>query len=108
MCNLLDTKDSKVIVVVLDGLANILQVSVKYSYIFTLKLLCLFIVSYLLQCAEKEGHLEQIAIIIEECGGLDKLEALQTHKNEEIYVKALNLIDSFFSNVSLRYYLKLL
>lgn len=74
MCNLLDTKDSKVIVVVLDGLANILQ------------------------CAEKEGHLEQIAIIIEECGGLDKLEALQTHKNEEIYVKALNLIDSFFSN----------
>nr|CAD7263071.1 unnamed protein product [Timema shepardi] len=72
-CNLLDSKDGKTVQVVLDGVSNILQT------------------------ADKMNEAVRVAIMIEECGGLDKLEALQNHENEAIYQKALNIIDSFFS-----------
>nr|CAD7399834.1 unnamed protein product [Timema cristinae] len=72
-CNLLDSKDGKTVQVVLDGVSNILQT------------------------ADKMNEVERVAIMIEECGGLDKLEALQNHENEAIYQKALNIIDNFFS-----------
>ncbi|CAL7951945.1 unnamed protein product [Xylocopa violacea] len=72
-CNLLEAKDWKIVVVVLDGLTNILN------------------------AAEKMKEVERVAIMIEEVGGLDKLEALQHHDAEQVYQKAIAMIDSFFS-----------
>ncbi|XP_072392047.1 importin subunit alpha-5-like [Diabrotica undecimpunctata] len=73
MCNLINSKDQKTVLVVLDGLNNILN------------------------AANKMGQVEKIAIMIEECGGLDGIEALQSHDNEKIYEKALSIIENYFS-----------
>lgn len=72
-CNLLLAKDWKTVIVVLDGLTNILNT------------------------AEKMGEVDRVAMMIEEVQGLDKLEALQHHENEEVYLKAVSMIDTFFS-----------
>lgn len=49
------------------------------------------------QIADKAGQSEELCLRIEELGGLDKIEALQTHDNEAIYKSSLNIIDRFFS-----------
>uniref|UniRef100_A0A8C6HZN7 Karyopherin subunit alpha 4 n=1 Tax=Mus spicilegus TaxID=10103 RepID=A0A8C6HZN7_MUSSI len=71
-CNLLTVKDAQVVQVVLDGLSNILKMA--------------------------EDQAETIANLIEECGGLEKIEQLQNHENEDIYKLAYEIIDQFFSS----------
>jgi len=71
-CDLLAAKDDKTVGVVLDGIANILTT------------------------AEKLAETDKVAMMVEECGGLDKIEQLQAHENETIYQKALQIIETFF------------
>lgn len=69
-CNLLSVKDAQVVNVVLDGINNILKMA--------------------------GDEPEHICGIIEECGGLDKIEGLQGHANEDIYKLSFEIIDTFF------------
>uniref|UniRef100_A0AAZ3PXQ2 Importin subunit alpha n=1 Tax=Oncorhynchus tshawytscha TaxID=74940 RepID=A0AAZ3PXQ2_ONCTS len=70
-CSLLSVKDSQVVQVVLDGLKNVLIMAGEEA--------------------------STIAEIIEECGGLEKIENLQQHENEDIYKLAFEIIDQYFS-----------
>lgn len=71
---LLYTSLWQIIQVVLDGLGNILKL------------------------AGQSGDIEAITSAIEECGGLDKIEKLQQHNNEDIYKLAYTIIDTYFSS----------
>jgi importin subunit alpha-2 len=73
LCECLKSKDTRMICLVLDAMCNILV------------------------AADKSGQLEPATIAVEECGGLDKIEQLQNHENEDVYRKALSVIEKFFA-----------
>lgn len=71
-CLLLGCKDPQVINVVLDGINNMLKMA--------------------------GDSVEQIANMVEECGGLDKIEGLQSHENVDIYKLAYEIIEQYFAD----------
>ncbi|ERT02843.1 karyopherin alpha [Sporothrix schenckii 1099-18] len=82
LCDLLACPDNKIIQVALDGLENILKVG------------------ELDRQAQGEGNdaINTYALFIEECGGMEKIHDCQTNANEEIYMKAYNIIEKYFSD----------
>lgn len=70
-CELLTCNDTQVIQVVLDGINNMLKMA--------------------------GSEVEGLANMIEECGGLDKIESLQNHENIDIYKLAFDIIEHYFS-----------
>ncbi|KAH9490909.1 Importin subunit alpha-1 [Bulinus truncatus] len=72
LCDLLASKDTKLLHVLLDGLTNILQ------------------------AADKVGQVDAISSMLEEVGGLDKIEHLQNHENQQVYKKAYDIIEKYF------------
>lgn len=76
LCELLTVTDAKIIQVALNGLENILRLGD--------------------QDAKAQGSVNQYAVLIEECYGLDKIEFLQAHENMDIYQKAYDIIDHYF------------
>ena len=78
LCDLLSVHDAKIVIVALTGIENILRIGneiVKES---------------------GAGTHNPYAIQVEECFGLDKIEYLQEHENEEIYRKAFDIIETYF------------
>jgi len=78
LCDLLPCADAKVTMVALEGIENILRNGKKE--------------------AAKTNQLNPYSDAVEECGGLDHLEALQRHDNEEIYDKAVKVIREYFES----------
>ncbi|KAF8107994.1 hypothetical protein N665_0115s0009 [Sinapis alba] len=79
LCDLLICPDPRIVTVCLEGLENILKISE----------------------ADKEmglnGGVNLYAQIVEESDGLDKIENLQSHDNNEIYEKAVKILERYWA-----------
>jgi hypothetical protein len=78
LCELFTCSNAKMIMVAMEGIENILRVGKKE--------------------ANENGGVNKFALNVEECSGLDKLEALQKHENEEIYDKAISILKNYFES----------
>jgi importin subunit alpha-1 len=76
LCDLLSAPDNRIILVALEGLENILKVGEKEA---------------------KDTGINEYAALVEECSGIDKLEQLQNHQHNEIYEKAVNILELYFA-----------
>ncbi|XP_057832178.2 importin subunit alpha-1-like [Cryptomeria japonica] len=77
LCDLLDCKDPKIVSVCLEGLENILKVGE----------------------AEKDlgnTSINSFAQLIDDAEGLEKIENLQNHDNEDIYEKAVKILETYW------------
>uniref|UniRef100_A0A673UH42 Importin subunit alpha n=1 Tax=Suricata suricatta TaxID=37032 RepID=A0A673UH42_SURSU len=76
LVNLLTIQDPKIIIIILD------------------------VLSLILKAAEKLSEKENMCLLMEEIGGVDKIEALQLHENPQVALTALNIIEKHFCEVS--------
>ncbi|KAH7645902.1 karyopherin alpha3 [Dermatophagoides farinae] len=72
MCKLLTVKDTQILQILLEGLIKIFH--------------------------HYETQVNVIADEIEKCGGLDTIESLQHHENDQIYKFAFEIVDRFFDS----------
>lgn len=75
MCEFLTVSDSDIVQVALNALENILKAGEKFV-----------------------TRPNPYAMVIEECGGLDKIEYLQSHDNRDVYQKSFYIIEQYFGN----------
>ncbi|ESN95565.1 hypothetical protein HELRODRAFT_179343 [Helobdella robusta] len=78
LCDLLGVVDTKIIQLALNGLEHILKAGDLE--------------------AKQRGTTHVYPVLIEECYGLDKIEFLQNHENQEIYLKAFTMIERYFGS----------
>jgi importin subunit alpha-6/7 len=83
LCDLLTCPDNKIIQVALDGLENILKVGEMDKEAS--------------ENASEQG-VNRFALFIEEASGMEKIHDCQNNSNEEIYMKAYNIIEKYFSD----------
>jgi len=76
MCELLQCSDARIILVALEGLENLLKVGDKES---------------------KDNSSNEYVLLIEEHHGVDYIEQLQNHPNNEIYEKAVIILENYFA-----------
>ncbi|UYV79160.1 KPNA2 [Cordylochernes scorpioides] len=73
MCDLLKSHEPRILMVLLESL------------------------NIILETAKSVNDLDRVALLIEECGGLDRIEMLQEHENEDVYKAALKIVDNYYS-----------
>lgn len=78
MCNMLTVQDARIVTVCLEGLRNIMKVGERDRDAMT-------------------GEYNEYSRIVEACGGLDKIEALQQHPNQGVYDRAVQILEVFFN-----------
>jgi len=70
LCSVLTTNDSKIVMIALDAIEKILEVGVRVD--------------------------RDYANIVDESDGLDRIEQLQEHENDNVYKKAISIIETYF------------
>ena len=80
LCDLLTTPDNKIVQIVLKGLDNILKVGETDK------------------ATAGSGAANQFAIYVKEAGGVITIRNLQSHDNEDIYEKAYDIMEKYFSD----------
>eukprot|EP00199_Chlamydomonas_sp_CCMP681_P000137 CAMPEP_0119102220 /NCGR_PEP_ID=MMETSP1180-20130426/1038_1 /TAXON_ID=3052 ORGANISM="Chlamydomonas cf sp, Strain CCMP681" /NCGR_SAMPLE_ID=MMETSP1180 /ASSEMBLY_ACC=CAM_ASM_000741 /LENGTH=543 /DNA_ID=CAMNT_0007086467 /DNA_START=102 /DNA_END=1733 /DNA_ORIENTATION=+ len=78
LCDLLSVNDARIVTVALEGLENVLKVG------DTIKKM------------PGSNGINPYAQLVEDAEGLDKIENLQDHPNEELYEKAVHLLETYF------------
>jgi len=78
LCDLLACTDARIVTVALEGLENILKVGES------------------IKAMAGPGATNEYAQYIDEAEGLDKIETLQTHSNNDIYDKAIKILETYF------------
>ncbi|KAG7352750.1 heat repeat-containing protein [Nitzschia inconspicua] len=76
LCDLLTVNDPKIVTIALEGLENILKVGEEES--------------------KATGQPNQMAIFVSEAEGLNKIEDLQQHSNNDIYEKCIKILETYF------------
>ena len=76
LCDLLNVNDPKIVTIALEGLENILKVGEEDS--------------------KATGQPNQMAVFVSEAEGLNKIEDLQQHSNNDIYEKCIKILEQFF------------
>lgn len=76
LCDLLSVNDPKIVMIALEGLENILKVGEEEAKI--------------------SNAANQMAIYVSEAEGLNKIEELQRHTNNEIYEKSIKILETYF------------
>jgi len=79
LCSLLICQDTKITMVAMEGIENMIRVGQKG--------------------ADNTGT-NDLADLVEECGGLDHLETLQRHDNDEVYQRAVKILTEYFDSES--------
>lgn len=78
LCDLLVSPDPRIVTVCLEGLENILKVGEDEKNL------------------GNTGDVNYFAQLIDEAEGLDKIENLQSHDNQEIYEKAVKILETYW------------
>eukprot|EP00882_Tetradesmus_deserticola_P007499 GHRQ01007898.1.p1 GENE.GHRQ01007898.1~~GHRQ01007898.1.p1 ORF type:complete len:339 (+),score=189.45 GHRQ01007898.1:207-1223(+) len=78
LCDLLSVPDVRIVTVALEGLENILKVGEQAKR------------------APGGSGSNPFAQMVEDADGLDKIEALQEHQNEDLYEKAVSILETYF------------
>jgi HEAT repeat protein len=76
LCDLLSVNDPKIVMIALEGLENILKVGEEDSKV--------------------TGQPNQMAVYVSEAEGLNKIEELQQHSNNDIYEKCIKILETYF------------
>jgi importin subunit alpha-6/7 len=76
LCDLLTGNDPKIVTIALEGIENILKVGDTDSV--------------------NHGGQNQMAIFVTEAEGLNKIEELQSHSNNDIYEKCIKILETYF------------
>jgi importin subunit alpha-1 len=75
---MLTAQDAKIVLVALEAIENILDVGERLA-------------------TKNQNHENPYVSTIEEADGIDKIESLQSHENEEIYKKVIHILENYFS-----------